>query len=172
MDRMLAFLDSSPDVFLRSHAPGHFTGSALIVDAQMQRVALTHHRKLNRWLQFGGHADGDPDLALVALKEGEEESALPDLKFYPIYEGWEGPPLPVDLDIHEIPPHGPDPAHLHYDVRFLLWTDQPQRLQASFESKQVAWFPLEEAHGCSSEMSMHRQFRKIEAIRERLRATR
>ena len=52
------FLGSSASVFERSHPPGHFTGSAWLVSADGERVLLTHHRKLGRWLQLGGHADG------------------------------------------------------------------------------------------------------------------
>ena len=67
----------------RDHLPGHFTGAALIVDPTGERVLLTHHRKLKKWLQLGGHADGDWDLSRVALKEGQEESGLNKLSFIP-----------------------------------------------------------------------------------------
>jgi hypothetical protein len=76
----LEFLASSPQSFERAHVPGHFTGSAWLVSADGQRVLLTHHRKLGRWLQLGGHADGDPDLAGVALREAGEESGLAGLR--------------------------------------------------------------------------------------------
>src|ERR1051325_3552574 len=89
------FLRSAPTVFERTHAVGHFTGSAWLVSADGARVLLTHHRKLGRWLQLGGHADGDPDLAGVALREAEEESGLTQLAVEP---------LPFDLDCHWILP--------------------------------------------------------------------
>ena len=73
------FLATDGALFERSHPPGHFTGSAWLVSADGARVLLTHHRKLGRWLQLGGHADGDADLAQVALREAEEESGLVDL---------------------------------------------------------------------------------------------
>ena len=54
-----AFAAAHPDCCERTLATGHFTGSAWLVSADGDRVLLTHHRKLNRWLQLGGHADGD-----------------------------------------------------------------------------------------------------------------
>ena len=166
LQRMLDFLASSPHAFQRSHPPGHFTGSALVCDAHMQKVALTHHRKLEKWLQFGGHADGDTNLARVALREAEEESGLNRLTYLDYEDNLHCPhhPVPFDLDIHEIPARGPDPAHLHYDVRFLLWSDD-QALQVNHESHQLAWFNLDEARQQTQEESMSRQFSKLELLR-------
>ena len=62
--------------FLRRRLDGHFTASAWLVSADGRRALLTHHRKLDRWLQPGGHADGDRDLARAALREAEEEIGL------------------------------------------------------------------------------------------------
>ena len=70
------FVDSHPDCFHRSCRIGHITGSAWIVDTTGDRVLLVHHRKLGRWLQPGGHCDGDPDALAVALRETCEESGL------------------------------------------------------------------------------------------------
>src|ERR1700741_1285851 len=51
------------DPFTRDRLSGHFTASSWLVDRSGERVLLTHHRKLARWLQLGGHADGDRELA-------------------------------------------------------------------------------------------------------------
>src|SRR5207253_4326 len=107
-DRILAFLDAHPDALHRSCVDGHLTGSALVVDPPSDRALLMHHRKLDKWLQMGGHADGEPDLAAVALAEATEESGIAGLVLEP---------QPVDLDVHEVHPPG-EPAHLHLDVRF------------------------------------------------------
>lgn len=164
--RMRDFHASSSEVYRREHGPGHFTGSALVVDPSLRRVALTHHRKLNRWMQFGGHADGDDNLARVALKEAEEESGLARLHFV-AWEEWLGfdhHPAPFDLDIHTIPPFQNLPEHLHYDVRYLLTTESLQ-LTVSHESHDVAWFALEEARTLTDEACMLRMFDKVDWLR-------
>lgn len=169
LQRMLDFLASSPMVFERAHPPGHFTGSALVCNPNMTRVALTHHKKLEKWLQFGGHADGDRNLARVALRETEEESGLSRLAYVDFEENLGCPhhPVPFDLDIHEIPARGDVPAHLHYDVRFLLFAEE-QALTVNEESHEVAWMDLEEARQKTQEESMLRQFSKLELLRRSL----
>lgn len=147
-ERFAGFLASSPDVFERGHPPGHFTGSAWLVSADGQRVLLTHHRKLARWLQLGGHADGDADLARVALREAEEESGLGDL----VLEGGI-----FDLDRHLIPARGADPDHWHYDVRFVVRATGSEAFAASEESLALAWKPIAEiAADPSADASMRR----------------
>src|SRR5678815_2333190 len=106
-----AFLHTHANAFERSNTAGHFTGSCWLVSADGARVLLMHHRKLDRWLQPGGHADGDADLARVALREAEEETGLHDL----VVER-----RVFDLDRHAIPARRSDPEHWHYDVRFVV----------------------------------------------------
>jgi 8-oxo-dGTP pyrophosphatase MutT (NUDIX family) len=106
------FVANHANCFERSLRIGHITGSAWIVDRGRTHALLTHHRKLNKWLQLGGHADGDPDILRVALREAREESNLDAIR--PVSEDI------FDVDIHVIPARGAEPEHLHYDVRFLL----------------------------------------------------
>lgn len=181
LEQMGRFLQASPTPFERALPPlpegigrGHFTGSALVVGPG-PRVALLHHRKLGKWLQFGGHADGDPLLARVALKEAEEESGLRRLSYFDYESALGCPfhPVPFDLDIHEIPARAAEPAHLHYDVRFLLWCDpDASELRANHESVEVGWFDLPAARRLTQEPSMTRQFDKLEQLLRQLsRAT-
>jgi hypothetical protein len=170
--RMLEFLGSSSQVFQRSHPPGHFTGSALVVDAKLEKVALTLHKKLGRWLQFGGHADGEPCLDKVALQEGLEESGLERLEFVP-YEAvmgftWER--VPFDLDIHPIPAWKEVPPHFHYDVVYLLRPNEGLDLKTSHESEAVSWFTLKEARELCLEQNLQRQFDKLDWLRPKLSA--
>lgn len=131
------FLASSASVFERQHGPGHFTGSAWLVSADGRRVLLTHHRKLGRWLQLGGHADGDPDLARVALREAEEESGLSGLSME----------LAIfDIDRHAIPARGSEPEHWHYDVRFVVWVSGDEAFSVSAESHDLAWRDIRALH--------------------------
>lgn len=129
------FLASTADAFERSHAPGHFTGSAWLVSADGARVLLTHHRKLGRWLQLGGHADGDIDLAAVALREAEEESGLRDLAVEREI---------FDLDAHRIPARGHEAEHWHYDVRYVVRCCGSEVFAVSEESLALAWVPIDE----------------------------
>jgi 8-oxo-dGTP pyrophosphatase MutT (NUDIX family) len=118
------------DPFTRERLAGHFTASSWLVDRPGQRVLLTHHRKLERWLQLGGHADGDRDLARVALKEAEEESGLSGLSVEPTI---------FDLDRHWIPERGDVPGHWHYDVRYVVHAGGSEAFVVSDESHDLAW---------------------------------
>ncbi|UNK51236.1 NUDIX hydrolase [Lysobacter sp. S4-A87] len=149
------FLASADTVFERIHLVGHFTASSWLVDRSGTRVLLTHHRKLERWLQLGGHADGDRDLARVALREAEEESGL---------TGLDVEPEMFDLDRHWIPERRDVPGHWHYDVRYVVHARQSEDYIVSDESHDLAWRPIDEilAHPGSDE-SMRRMALKWQA---------
>ena len=134
--RVGGFVLAHADCFERSCLEGHITASAWILSPDHRQALLTHHRKLARWLQLGGHTDGEVDPRRVALREAREESGLERFRFLP--DGAD--PLPLDLDIHPIPAHGRDPAHLHLDVRFLLVAEPGQALRKSDESNELQWF--------------------------------
>lgn len=169
--RCRALLADRPDAFLRTcFEPGHFTGSAVIVTPDFQSVLLTFHGKLNKWLQLGGHADGDTQIENVALREGTEESGLTDLKL--VSANISGSELiPLDIDIHQIPARGAEPVHEHFDIRFLLVTAKPDSIVISEESKDLRWFTLDEVRGVSSEESLLRQLRKLSILSTLERAT-
>lgn len=143
-----AFLAHGPQVFVRESLEGHFTGSAWLVSADGQRVLLTHHRKLQRWLQLGGHADGDTDLSRVALREAEEESGLTGLSVEA---------EPFDLDRHRIPARGDEPEHWHYDVRYVVHAGSNEAFEINEESLALAWRPIREiADDAASDASLRR----------------
>ena len=118
------------DPFRREREAGHFTASCWLVDRAGARVLLTHHRKLGLWLQLGGHADGERDLRIAALKEAQEESGLADLH---IDDGI------FDLDRHWIPEHKGVPAHWHYDVRYVVRALGSEDYVVGEESHDLAW---------------------------------
>ena len=154
------FVETHPDCFLRSCVPGHITGAAWIVSADHERCLLTHHKKLGRWLQLGGHADGEPKVHRVALREAQEESGMWMFEFRKTDEQI----LPLDIDVHVIPASGDDPQHLHYDIRFLLVAAPEQHPRSSSESHEVRWFSHRELRQVTGEASVLRMARKAEEL--------
>jgi 8-oxo-dGTP pyrophosphatase MutT (NUDIX family) len=146
------FAEAHADCLLRSCAPGHFTGSAWVVDAARERTLLTHHRKLDKWLQLGGHADGEVALEQVAQREAGEESGLTRVRLVAAEI--------FDLDRHLIPARGAEPEHWHYDVRFLLEADPAEPLVVTNESRDLAWVPLAGVAALNPEESLVRMVRK------------
>lgn len=131
---ILAFVDAHPDALWRSCETGHLTGSALVLDARGKRMLLLAHKKLARWLQPGGHADGDANLARVAWREATEETGIAHLKVYP---------QPVDLDIHWVET-AKEPGHNHLDVRFLVVAPPDAVAVGNHESHGLAWVDLDD----------------------------
>ncbi|CAN5588956.1 NUDIX hydrolase [soil metagenome] len=159
-DRMLALLETVPDCFSRSTFPAHFTGSALVVNADGSRALLHHHRKLARWLQFGGHCDGDANVLRVACREAQEESGIDGL--------FVAAARPFDLDIHEIPARGAEPTHWHYDIRYVLIApENATSLTSSDESHELRWFTTEEMEQLPLDAGLQRLVRKWRELHAR-----
>ena len=125
-----------PRAFFRDHLPGHITASAWIVDRSRRYALLTHHAKLGRWLQPGGHADGQEDVFAVSQREAYEETGLNSLQFLTT--------AIFDLDIHPIPQKPDFPAHLHYDIRFVFEANMDEAFTVSGESHALAWVANED----------------------------
>lgn len=131
VDAFVALLEDPQNPFLRQRLAGHFTGSAWVASVDGRRTLLTHHRKLDRWLQPGGHADGDTDLARVALTEACEETGVAGLH---LEDG-----VLFDIDRHWIPERGDVPGHWHYDARYVVRSGVDERYAVSHESHALAW---------------------------------
>jgi 8-oxo-dGTP pyrophosphatase MutT (NUDIX family) len=162
VDRIYDLVCAHRDCFERTCRPGHITGAAWILSADRRRCLLTHHRKLDRWLQLGGHADGQWHVDEVALREAREESGFTSFNFVPVH----GLLIPLDIDVHEIPErrdefgHIIEDAHEHHDVRFLLIAHSNEAIRASDESHDVAWFTPEEVRRRTDEESVLRMLQK------------
>lgn len=151
VERFLALLKQE-NCFQRTHLPGHITGSVWIVDEARTHVLLTHHARLNRWLQPGGHSDGDEDALAVALREADEETGLKKLNV--LHAGI------FDIDIHPIPARADFPAHDHYDIRFLISGDRNEPLIISEESHDLRWIPLNDLDQYNDSGSLRRMKEK------------
>ncbi len=154
LERIVEFVASSHDPFARDNAFGHVTGSAIVARPDGSAFLLVHHRKLARWLQPGGHSDPqDASVLETALREVREETGADAL-----VPGNDGRPL--DVDVHAIPAHGADPAHFHFDLRYLVvfrgeaGPGEPQEVSG------CAWFSLEEALEAGVDESLARALRK------------
>lgn len=152
---IIAFVEQHTDCFERSLFSGHITGSAMILDDSRTRTLLTHHHILDKWLQLGGHSDGDPDTLAVALREAVEESGLTSI--VPEHDAI------FDVDLHQIPARKNEPKHIHYDIRFLFTANSNETLRITSESKDLAWIPLDKVQDYTEEESVLRMVRKITA---------
>lgn len=153
--RFREFIVANASCFERSLTIGHVTGSAWLVDPTGAAVLLTHHMKLDIWVQLGGHADGDPDTFAVARREATEESGLLD-----IAAAAPAAPSIFDLDIHRIPERGSEAAHFHYDVRYAFRATNDTRFRVSSESRALAWVPINNLATLTREPSMLRMAEK------------
>lgn len=153
---MLDFVENEKNCFVRESLDGHVTGSAWVVSDDYEKVCLVHHKKLNKWLQPGGHCDGEFRVKLVAKKEMEEETGLQTAKMLNdnIF----------DLDVHVIPTHKEVPEHVHYDVRFLFVADGNEAPVVSDESHDVRWFTLDEAEELRTDESVLRMLEKTRSM--------
>lgn len=154
------FIKEYSDCFERSLTIGHITASAWLVNHDFSKFFLMHHKKLNIWVQPGGHCDGNPNVLEVAVKEAQEESGIANI--VPVSEKI------FDLDIHQIPANKKEAAHYHYDVRFLLQAkDADDSLVKNDESYDIRWFNAADLDSLQpkeeSVIRMARKFLKFES---------
>jgi 8-oxo-dGTP pyrophosphatase MutT (NUDIX family) len=157
---ILAFIDRHSDPFDRRIAEGHLTGSAVVVSAAGDRVLLLHHRKLERWLQPGGHAEaGEREGERVALREAREETGIDGLALHP------SAPRPLDVDVHPIPARGDEPAHRHLDLRYLVVAPAGATLRRrAAEARALRWFGWDELAALDLDAGLRRALRAARAF--------
>lgn len=155
--RTIEFLQTTPRPFHRETLEGHITGSAIVINPNGDRMLLLHHRQLNRWLQPGGHCDGNPDALAIAIQETQEETGLTAVA--PISESI------FDIDVHRIPAKSSVPAHWHYDIRYLLQASDTEVFnQSDREVIAIQWLPLSQlVHVTPSDPSFQRVQDKLAA---------
>ncbi len=161
-DRILAFVRRHERPFDRGIAEGHLTGSAITVSADGTRVLLLHHRKLDRWLQPGGHGDpGETTGEEVALREAFEESGIAGLALHP------SAPRPLDVDVHDIPARGSEPAHEHLDLRYLVVAPPGATVLPDLaESHEIRWVAWDETDALLPDHGLRRALAKARSLVE------
>lgn len=145
------------DAFSRKTRTGHFTASAFLLSPSLDSVLLTHHQKLNIWVQLGGHIDENETPLTAALREAQEESGISEIEVLSKDI--------LDIDQHLIPERGTEMTHHHLDLRFLL-RSKTQEFKTSAESKELKWFPLDESKLPTAEESVLRMLRKTKNFLE------
>ncbi len=144
--RMRRLLETRPAPLDRTERPGHLTGSALVVHADLERTLVLFHTKLQIWVQPGGHADGDANLGAVALREATEETGIAGLSVWSVA---------IDLDVHEVRPPRED-AHFHHDVRFVVLAPRGAEIDANHESEAQQWVRPDELAGLGADSGLQR----------------
>ena len=159
LSRIRRFLASAGDPFARENPDGHVTASAVVARPDGSAFLVVFHRKLSRWLQPGGHTEeGDASAFEAALREAREETGIADLQT-PLGEAI------FDVDVHAIPAHGRNPAHHHFDVRFLVTAArEPDPGSAEDPTRPMRWMSLAEARGAGIDPSLARALEKAHAI--------
>ena len=154
-----SFVGAHEDCFYRELWPAHVTGSTWVVNPDKSRVLMMHHKKLGKWFQPGGHADGDGDILRVALREMIEETGLDESQVRLVSEDV------FDVDIHAIPAMNGEPAHEHIDVRFLVEIDDRLPVPGNDESHEILWIYLREVMSYNNYRSTYRMLEKTRAMR-------
>ncbi len=151
--RIGALLDRAADPFTRE-VPDHVTASAVVARPDGSAFLLVHHRRLDRWLQPGGHVEAeDASVFDAARREAVEETGVTALEA-PI-----GGRV-LDVDVHPVPPRGGKPGHVHHDVRFLLTSTARDLTPAPSEVRDARWFTSEEALREGGDETVCRALRK------------
>lgn len=149
---ILNFLKDYPNAFERSFDVGHITASAWLVNKNNTKALLMHHKKLDIWVQLGGHCDGNTDALAVAIKEAQEESGIMGIQ--PVSGAV------FDIDIHLIPENKKEKAHYHYDIRFLLQVMSDEDYVQNEESNALMWIDKNTYELPTKERSVTRMFDK------------
>lgn len=155
--RVRQLFESDADPWLRT-TPLHATASAVVVHPETRRVLLRWHQRQQAWLQVGGHGDpGEHDPLAIALREGYEETGLPDLRAWPTAELRHVAIVPV-------PANKKEPAHEHADLRYVLATDNPAAARPEKPSAPLRWLSISEAYEMTSEDNFRETLSRVERL--------
>ena len=154
------FIMDHEDCFHSELLPGHVTGSAWVINQNINKVLMLHHKKHDEWFQPGGHADRDSDIIRVAIRETSEETGLDyaDIKLLSN--------TIFDVDIHMIPESKFGPRHYHYDIRFLLQINDEITIPGNDESYDIQWVDLHHTQQFNKNLSTYRMMQKTRTMQK------
>lgn len=139
------FIDNETNIFDSKNQIGHITASGFIYAKDEEKILLLSHKKLNRYLQPGGHAElSDNSLLATACREIKEETQLTDLELVNIFPDKN---IPFDINTHFIPenPKKDMPAHYHHDFRYLFVVENIPSISIDLEeSNSYQWVSIKE----------------------------
>jgi 8-oxo-dGTP pyrophosphatase MutT (NUDIX family) len=161
--RILQLIERTAEPFSRAqYDPGHVTASAFVLNHDKSALLLILHGKLQLWLQPGGHVEPDDlDVMESARREVMEEVGLSALEL--------AAPGLFDVDVHPIPARPDQPAHVHFDVRF-LFTTREREAKAGSDARDARWVPIAELLDRAenspylSDESVMRAVRKLQGV--------
>ena len=157
-EQVIDFVKSNEDCFDNFFKEGHITASAWVLDKENKKVGLVHHKLIGKWLQPGGHSDGNPDTPQEALREAQEEFGIEDLKL--------NNENIFDIDIHIIKEDKKRNLgeHTHFDIRFLVIGDSNIAPKVSSESNEVKWVNLTDVVKLNNEEAIRRMVTKTKNL--------
>lgn len=155
----LRFAERNPDCLTRGNDIAHFTASSWIVNQDRSKVLMVWHNIYKSWSWTGGHADGESDMAAVALREAREETGADHAVLVS--------PRLLSLESLTVDGHVKRGeylhSHLHLNLTYLISVDdtEPIRIKPD-ENSGVRWFTPEDAlAACSEPWMVERVYRKL-----------
>ena len=158
-EMVLEYMNTFSDTLTRENKVCHFTSSSWIVNKERTKVLMIYHNIYDSWAWTGGHADGDPDMLHVALKEAEEETGIKNINV--LNDG-----KLASLEILTVDGHVKRgkyvSSHLHLNCSFVLEADEKEMLQIKVdENSGVKWVNIEDAVSLTNENKMKPIYAKL-----------
>ncbi len=146
---ILNYIEQFPqNILLRDNVFAHISSSGFIMNTNLDKVLMIHHKIYDTWTWTGGHADGDTDLLHIALKEAREETGVTHIQ--PLFDKI------ASLDILPVWGHEKNgeyvATHLHLNLAYILMTDEKEKLKINHkETNDLKWIPIHQVASYSNE---------------------
>jgi len=146
--QMLRFMKCNQNYLVRENQIAHFTASMWTVNKERTKTLMVYHKIYDSWSWIGGHADGEEDLCMVAMKELQEETGVKHGKL--VSEEV------FSLETLTVNGHMKKgiwvPSHLHFNLTYLTEAEECEEIRAQeTENSAVQWWSFEDALKVSTE---------------------